>query len=268
MSFTIVAAVALILLVVYVFFMRRSIMRYVQLTGGNAPRLITRMVLGTIFGVPLYFTFRNLDRKEAREQEQRISQHQEADRTRRTEDRSRLLSQWEADEAGKARARREWLASNPLTIYYHTVSGVTAALTPAALEQARRRTQAARTNEYWEHQTLKPSPDTLIFISKTGERVIEPHLSRYGRPHMYDGMLSQLHEVGSLCKELVLVHDPTIFVPWTGVSILSFDEQLLALCRTTRDRRDVTNDLVESQVPLELHPTTFEDWKKLQEQPV
>jgi hypothetical protein len=146
--------------------------------------------------------------------------------------------------------RTDWFANNGATIYFNTVSGVTAALSPKALEQTKRDTEYARMDELWLHRVLRPTPETFIFVTKSGDELIrtnfEGMLSRY-----ISGRLSELHAMSEK-RGCALVRDESIFVPLVNETLLSYGDQLAILRGCDRQRPEY--QLIDMQAPKDLRP--------------
>jgi hypothetical protein len=209
------------------------------------PLRLACLAIAYLFAVPLFILFQvenYLVRKEEKEREKRqIEASKQAQERRR---------QTEETNQRRTLQRRDWFGSNKPTLYFNTVSGVTAVLRPADHERAKRDTQNARTNELWDHAVLKPARETFTFVTKSGGELIQTNCN-YARRYKVAGWLSDLYE---LCQatDCSLVRDETIFVPWVNETLVSFQEQgqILRDCHGQAS----SLELIDKQAPGEMQP--------------
>ena len=206
---------------------------------------IAEIVVGYVLAIPLFLILRLVDFAEWREDKERQKRQTEAnikamEWRRQTEEKNQL----------KALQRRDWFAGNKPTLYFNTVSGVTAVLRPADYERAKRDTQNARTNELWAHNVLKPARETFTFVTKSGGELIQANCD-HARRYKVTGWLSDLHEICQ-AADCSLVRDEAIFVPWVNETLVSFQEQVRILMDCNGQASAV--ELIDKQAPSELQP--------------
>ena len=149
----------------------------------------------------------------------------------------------------KNRKRRDaceaWLKENRgnLTVYYNTIGGVTAVLTPADYELAQVETARKRVNGFWSKENLLIlSPKTVVFATVQGKALISDFL--LGDKNFDSCWRAELDDL-----KVKLEHRADIFVPLLNEAVILRDEQKKIL----RDHHGgLRFTLLESQVPKEV----------------
>lgn len=146
-------------------------------------------------------------------------------------------------------ARQKWLEENRgnLVVYYNTMGGVTAVLTPKDYESVKVETERRKLNGLWSKEgVLVLSAKTVVFATAQGMELarsnyfLKPGCTSSFTPHWR----SQLDHLG-----VKMVHMSDIFVPFVSEAVIPFDLQ----SRVLRDHCDQNlNWLVELQIPDEI----------------
>ena len=76
---------------------------------------------------------------------------------------------YQAEVARRAELRKKWLFEQRPALFYNTMDGITAVLTPKKYEEARQETRRRITDGGWASQSsLYPSHSTFIFLTQKG----------------------------------------------------------------------------------------------------
>ena len=155
---------------------------------------------------------------------------------------------WQEENERRVLARKDWLATNKAKIYFHTIDGITAALTEADYEKARVVTRDALTDGRWDRNYMMFSTRTYVLVTVRGKEVISSHAQGKYAEAKISGFRSALDRLKREYN-VELIDAKDIFVPWTREET-SIDIML------ARKGNDLTlyTELVESQIPTELHP--------------
>src|SRR3989344_2822538 len=128
----------------------------------------------------------------------------------------------------RADARKQWLEKNRLTLYYHTIDGITAVMTPGSLEKAREWTEYQRLDGYWGYENLLCPTNgecpVYIFATKQGREAIELRAGDSISRYKIAGPFSQLYALRKEFSVVLLPYDE-IFVPWVNDSVFKYDKQ-------------------------------------------
>jgi hypothetical protein len=196
--------------------------------------LIICIMLGYIFAPAMWVVHRRRDHNlEQDHQRQRIEKNRE-----------QAERQGNRNEENRARRvlRDQWLAENPLKLFYNTMDGVTAVLRPADYQEAARRTSYAVADGLWEtEQIFVLQRPTYVFGTVEGQKIVRERFGTTPR------LLSELYDLRD-CHGVELVRDERIFVPAMNERMISFREQVDSVARPTYPFQQ----LVEAQAPPEM----------------
>lgn len=178
---------------------------------------------------------------------------QTEERRRREEAHQKKLAEVERQKVNGERAkfREAWIKEHSLTLFYHTMSGITVVMTPAQYEACQMSTKWHRRNVLWENDILMPDPHACLFIDAKGfDLFVRNHGGTHDPiEHSYvSGWLTALDELVDRYG-ITLEQKPEIFVPFVNESVLPFKEH-----KFNREPRRYVYDLVIMQTPEEMHP--------------
>lgn len=148
----------------------------------------------------------------------------------------------ERKDAERSRYVKAWFKENRATLYYNTIDGITAVLTPEGLAAAQRETRYDQMDGRWNHDGLVPCK-VCVFVNTAGRERVSKITSK--------GVLwlSELHRLVD-DHGVELIHCPGIFVPCVNEARVPFSDQ--RFCVSTGDgRSSLFEGLLESQVPRE-----------------
>lgn len=225
-------------------FYSASILKIRRGLGSPFPRAVLGLILLLICGVVgyvlapvLWAAYRYHDRKVVLEK-QRRSEEQRVQA-------ERLRTERQVENKKRARLQEEWFSEHPRKLFFNTMNGVTAVLSPNALEDGEKITRYALLDGHWSHEKiLKPTGDTCLFVTVEGWTTVRMHLGE----QVSLQMLSRLHDLAEKHK-IELCRDERIFVPAMGEAIVPFGGQAAGV--VTSYKR-VFELLVTSQIPQEL----------------
>jgi hypothetical protein len=153
----------------------------------------------------------------------------------------------------RADARKQWAIENRPILYYNTVSGIMAVMTPSAYQACQESTNAHRRNALWTHESSSmPSKAACLFVNATGRRLFsQNHGTADPIENGYvSGWFTDFDELERRYG-IKLEHRPDIFVPYVNETILPFDDHRDGL---NSRARNYEHDLVIRQMPEHLHP--------------
>ncbi|MDQ5928206.1 MAG: hypothetical protein QG633_644 [Patescibacteria group bacterium] len=185
----------------------------------------------------LWAAYRYHDRKVAHEKRRRAEEQRlQAEK---------LRAERQAENKKRTRLQEEWFAENPRKLFFNTMGGVTAVLSPNALEAGEKETRYARLDGLWGHEKiLKPTGETCLFVTIEGQGVVRKHLGERVSLRMLSGLhaLVERHKV-ELCR------DERIFVPAMSEAIMCFDDQAAGMISDMESSFDL---LIAPQTPYDL----------------
>jgi hypothetical protein len=225
-------------------FYSASILKIRRGLGSPFPRGVFALVLLLFCGLvgyglaPIFWVaYHHHDYKVAREKERRAEEQRlQAEK---------LRAERQAENKKRARLQEEWFAEHPRKLFFNTMNGVTAVLSPNALEDGEKITRYALLDGHWSHEKiLKPTGDTCLFVTVEGWTTVRMHLGE----QVSLQMLSRLHDLAEKHK-IELCRDERIFVPAMGEVIVPFGGQAAGVVASYKR---VSELLVTSQIPQEL----------------
>ena len=118
--------------------------------------------------------------------------------------------------------RQAYFVEHPPKLYYNTLSGVTAVLSPQNHILALKETEYAILDGRWtDEQRLLPFPGTAVFATVSGMELVSMNTGR--QAGVVSGYISKVHDLAERYS-ITLERDPRIFVPWVNEGVLPFKE--------------------------------------------
>ena len=153
----------------------------------------------------------------------------------------------------RRKLKKQWLAENPITLYYNTVNGITVVMTEAMYEANMITTKRHRRNAMWDKNVLMPNTDAFLFVDANGFEMFKcnsgTNTSDPIEHRHVSGWLTSLDDLVEFYK-ITLEQKPEIFVPFVNQSVLPFAHHLYR-------RHGVESyelELVVGQAPKEMQP--------------